>query len=84
MELAFILVYAVILGMVAPFIGINVKAVGSLVPGGIALVEGALAWALLTWFGLHYDQAWIWLIVMLSMPAAMVFGVRWLSTKRSA
>lgn len=83
MELAFILVYAAILGMVAPFLGINVKAVGSLVPGAIALVFGAVAWALLTWVGLHYDQAWIWLIVMLGMPAAMVFGVRWLSAKRS-
>ena len=84
MELAFILVYAAILGLVAPYLGIDVKHIGSLVPGAIALVTGALFWALLTGVGLQYDEAWIWLIVMLVMPAAMVFGVRFISAKRSA
>lgn len=84
MELAFILVYAAILGLVAPYLGLNTKAMGSLTPGAIAFVKGALAWALLTWVGFHYDQAWIWVIVMLAMPAAMVVGVRWLANKRSA
>ncbi|MCX8528889.1 MAG: hypothetical protein ORN27_02330, partial [Rhodoluna sp.] len=63
MELAFILVYAAILGLVAPYLGIDVKKIGSLVPGAIALTKGALAWAVLTWCGMHYDQAWIWVIV---------------------
>ena len=84
MELAFILVYAAILGLVAPFLGIDVKRIGSLVPGAIALVFGAMAWAILTWVGFKYDEAWIWLIVMLGMPAAMVFGVRRISATRSA
>jgi hypothetical protein len=84
MELAFILVYAAILGLVAPFLGIDVKHIGSLVPGAIALVFGALVWAVMTWIGLKYDETWIWLIVMLGMPASMVFGVRWISAKRSA
>jgi hypothetical protein len=82
MELAFILVYAAILGLVAPFLGIDVKRIGSLVPGAIALVFGAVAWAIMTWLGLKYDEAWIWLIVMLGMPGTMVFGVRWISSKR--
>ncbi|MEY3846710.1 MAG: hypothetical protein RJA66_977 [Actinomycetota bacterium] len=84
MELAFILVYAAILGLVAPYLGIATKAIGALVPGAIALVFGAFAWALFTWVGLRYDEAWIWLIVMLGMPVAMIFGVRWLSAKRAA
>jgi len=84
MELAFILVYAAILGLVAPFLGIDVKRIGSLVPGAIALVFGAVVWAILTWVGFKYDEAWIWLIVMLGMPSAMVFGVRRISAKRSA
>jgi len=83
MELLFIAIYAAILGLVAPYLGINTKQMGSLVPGAIALVKGAAAWAVLTWCGLHYDQAWIWLIVMLAMPAAMVVGVRWLGNKRA-
>ena len=84
MELAFILVYAAILGLVAPYLGLNTKAMGSLVPGAIALVKGALAWAVLTWCGMHYDQAWIWVIVVLAMPAAMVIGVRRMATQRAA
>jgi hypothetical protein len=43
-----------------------------------------VVWAILTWVGFKYDEAWIWLIVMLGMPAAMVFGVRRISAKRSA
>ncbi len=84
MELAFILVYAAILGLVAPYLGLNTKVIGSLVPGAISLVAGALAWAVLTWCGMHYDQGWIWIIVMLAMPAAMVIFVRFLSNKRAA
>lgn len=84
MELAFILVYAAILGLVAPYLGLDTKAMGSLVPGAIALVKGALAWAVLTWCGMHYDQAWIWVIVMLAMPAAMVIGVRRMAKQRAA
>jgi hypothetical protein len=84
MELAFILVYAAILGLVAPYLGIDLKLIGSLVPGAIALVFGTLSWAALTWVGLPYDETWIWLIVMLGMPAVMIFSVRWMSAKRSA
>ncbi|MEN9965837.1 MAG: hypothetical protein RJA60_834 [Actinomycetota bacterium] len=84
MELAFILVYAAILGLVAPYLGIDLKLIGSLVPGAIALVFGTLSWAALTWVGLPYDEAWIWLIVMLGMPAVMILSVRFMSAKRSA
>lgn len=84
MELAFILIYAAILGLVAPYLGIDLKVIGSLVPGAIALVFGTLSWAVLTWVGLQYDEAWIWLIVMLGMPAIMILSVRWMSAKRSA
>ena len=84
MELAFILVYAAILGLVAPYLGIDIKPIGSLVPGAIAVVAGSIIWAVLTWAGLHYDEAWIWLVAMLGMPAAMVIGVRRISAKRAA
>ena len=84
MELAFILIYAAILGLVAPYLGIDLKLIGSLVPGAIALVFGTLSWAALTWVGLPYDEAWIWLIVMLGMPAVMILSVRFMSAKRSA
>ena len=84
MELAFILVYAAILGLVAPYLGIDLKLIGSLVPGAIALVFGTLSWAALTWVGLPYDEAWIWLIVMLGMPAAIWFGAKYIDKRRAA
>jgi hypothetical protein len=31
---------------------------------------------------MHYDQAWIWLIVMLGMPAAMWFGGKLIEKRR--
>ena len=63
---------------------IDVKKIGSLVPGAIALTKGALTWAVLTWCGMHYDQAWIWLIVMLGMPAAIWFGAKFIEKRRAA
>jgi hypothetical protein len=41
-------------------------------------------WLLLTWLGFHYDEAWIWFIVMLAMPAAIIFGTRYLNSTRAA
>jgi len=72
----FIAIYAIILGLVAPYVNIKSDNYGSLVPTAVALVTGSLLWIIGTWVGLHDDQAWIWLIVMLLMPAGMWFGCR--------
>jgi uncharacterized membrane protein YeaQ/YmgE (transglycosylase-associated protein family) len=72
----FIVIYAAILGLVAPYVGIKSDNYGTLVPTALAVVGGSILWILGTWVGLHYDQAWIWLIVMLGMPAAMWFGAK--------
>ena len=82
LNLLFIVIYAVILGLVAPLVGLDSKDLGTLVPTAIGLVFGAVLWALLTWAGLHYDQPWIWLLVMLLMPAAMWFGTKQLEKLR--
>jgi hypothetical protein len=79
----FIVIYAVILGLVAPYVGVKSDNYGSLVPTALGLVSGSALWILLTWAGFHYDQAWIWVIVMLGMPAAMWFGAKYLEKKRS-
>ena len=78
----FIVIYAVILGLVAPYVGVKSENYGSLVPTALGLVSGSALWILLTWAGFHYDQAWIWVIVMLGMPAAMWFGAKFLEKKR--
>jgi hypothetical protein len=34
---------------------------------------GAILWSALTWLGFPATEAWIWVITMFSMPAAMWF-----------
>jgi hypothetical protein len=80
----FVAAYGAILGLVAPYVGVKSKAYGSLVPTAIAISSGSLLLALFTWLGFHYDEAWIWLIVMLGMPAVMWFGANRLAAKREA
>ncbi|MEO0048943.1 MAG: hypothetical protein RL556_275 [Actinomycetota bacterium] len=75
MEIAFLVVYAVIIALVTPYIIGESQFYGKLVPASLALVWGALVWSILTWVGMPYDQAWIWIITMFSMPVAMYLGV---------
>ncbi len=73
MEIAFIVVYSVILGLVSPYVGLKSEKYGSLVPAASAFVVGAILWSALTWAGFVATEGWIWTIVMLAMPAAMWF-----------
>ncbi|MEY4981464.1 MAG: hypothetical protein RL174_802 [Actinomycetota bacterium] len=79
---AVILVYAAILGLVAPYIGIESEHLGELVPGAFSFLLGMLLSLILTWAGLPYANAWFWIIVMLLMPAAAWFGPRWMLARR--
>ena len=83
LNLLFIAIYAVLLGLVAPYVGLASEHYGSDVPTALAVVSGSVLWMLGTWSGLHYDEAWIWLIVMLGMPAAMWFGSKLIAKKRA-
>ncbi|MDE2591494.1 MAG: hypothetical protein KGL41_01380 [Actinomycetales bacterium] len=83
LNVAFIAVYGAILGLVAPYVGAASKSYHSTAPGAIAIIFGSLLWAILTWTGLSYEQPWIWLIVMLTMPAAMWFGAKRLESIRA-
>ena len=82
MEILIILVYAAILALVAPFVLPEGDRYGKFVPSGLALTSGSVLWLLLTWLGFHYDEAWIWFIVMLGMPAAVWFGTAFIVKKR--
>jgi hypothetical protein len=73
MEIAFIVVYAAILGLVAPYIGLKSEKYGSLVPGVSSFIIGAILWAALTWAGFPATEAWIWVITMFAMPVALWF-----------
>lgn len=82
MEMIVIVVYAAILALVAPFVLPKSEHYGNLVPASIALTAGAALWLVLTWLGFHYDEAWIWFLVMLGMPAAAWFGTNLIDRKR--
>jgi hypothetical protein len=83
LNVAFIVVYGAILGLVAPYVGVASKKYHVTLPGAIATIYGALLWAILTWTGLSYTDPWIWLIVMLTMPVAMWFGAKRVEASRA-
>lgn len=72
MEFVVIAFYAVILGLVAPYIFARSEEYGVLVPPTIALATGSILWATLTWLGFKYTDGYIWVIIMVLMPVAMV------------
>ena len=83
MEIAFLVFYTAILGLVAPYIGLKSEKYGALVPAASALVTGAILWTALTWVGFSHVEAWIWIIVMLAMPAFMWFVPKRIEAARS-
>jgi hypothetical protein len=82
MEILFIVFYAAILGLVAPYVTVKSDKYGNLVPPALALAGGSVLWALFTWFGFPYTEAWIWTLVMLAMPVVMYFGARKIESDR--
>ena len=82
MEIAFLVVYAAILGLVSPYVGLKSEKYGSLVPATAAFLAGAVLWTILTWVGMSHTDGWIWIIVMVAMPAAMWFGPKRLEAVR--
>lgn len=74
-EIAFLVVYTVILALVTPYIVGKSEYYGTLVPASIALVYGSVLWVILTAVGLKSDNAWIWVITMFTMPIVMYIGV---------
>jgi uncharacterized membrane protein YeaQ/YmgE (transglycosylase-associated protein family) len=84
MELAFILVYGSLLGLMAPYMISGKENYGVLLAPALSLVYGFASWTICTWAGLSYTDFWIWAITMLGMPAVMVFGVRFVRERRLA
>jgi hypothetical protein len=82
MEIAFLVVYAVILGLVSPYVGLKSEKYGSLVPAVSSFIAGAILWSILTWVGMPNTEAWIWIIVMVAMPAAMWFVPNRIAARR--
>ena len=83
-EVLFLVVYAGILGMVAPYVIGRNEDYGVVIPGAAALVGGLLIWVILIWVGMPVTNAFTWIIVMLLMPAIMWFAARRLSKMRDA
>jgi uncharacterized membrane protein YeaQ/YmgE (transglycosylase-associated protein family) len=84
MEIAFILVYGSLLGLMAPYIISGSENYGVLLPPALALIYGYFVWAVFTWVGLSYNEFWIWAITMLGMPVVMIVGIRIVRHRRLA
>lgn len=77
----FLLFYAVILGLVAPWVGFSNKSVGSFVPFAIAVLWASVLSTSLVLLSIGYDNPWNLLSVMLTMPLAMWLGTKFLGSK---
>jgi hypothetical protein len=84
MEIAFILVYGSLLGLMAPYLLSGKENYGVLLAPALSLVFGFGIWTVLTWVGFSYSDLWIWLITMLAMPVMMIVGVRVIRARRLA
>ena len=80
----FIVFYGVILGLVAPYVGVASSRYHGIVPAAISISFGTLLWALLSVVGMTQTEPWIWIIVMATMPAAMWFFARLIDRRRKA
>ncbi len=79
---AVVVVYAIILGLVAPYISAHSDKYGALLPPAIAIATGSVIWSVLLWVGMPTTDAWIWLAVMLVMPVAMIIVSNRLANRR--
>jgi uncharacterized membrane protein YeaQ/YmgE (transglycosylase-associated protein family) len=80
----FLVIYALLWGLVAPYIGLRSEEHGSFVPAAIGIVFSQVLATLLTSVGLSYENGWTWIILMLTTPAAMWFGSKRLASARVA
>jgi hypothetical protein len=76
MDFSFVVVviYAIILGLVAPYISVHSEKYGALLPPAIGLASGSILWSVLIWVGMPNTNAWLWMIIMVLMPVAMIVG----------
>lgn len=84
MEIAFIVIYGALVALVMPYIIGPSEHVGALVPGAISIGWGAVLWGILTWTSLPYNDPWIWVITMCTMPVVLIVGTKQLEKRRVA
>ena len=82
MEIAFLVFYTAILGLVYPYVGLKDDRYGSLVPVGATAIVGSVVWTALIWLGLGNTNALTWIIVMLVMPLGAWFASKQLARLR--
>lgn len=83
-EVAFLLIYAVLLAAVGPYVAGKSENYGEFIPAALSLAVGAVFWSILLWAGMSPEEGWIWAIVMILMPAAYAFGGKYFERLRLA
>ncbi|MCS5715231.1 hypothetical protein NVV95_11800 [Herbiconiux sp. CPCC 205716] len=72
MELLFITLGGVILGLIARYALPNRDRHGAVVVPAIGAAVAAVVWVALTWAGLPWDGGWIWVISLVVTAVAVV------------
>ncbi|WP_165063752.1 hypothetical protein [Marisediminicola senii] len=84
MELFFVAVIAVVLGVVARYITPGRHTHGAALVPAIGVAAAALVWTVLTWVGMPFDGGWIWVITIAVAVAAPLVAARMLPGRRAA
>ncbi|MFB2556611.1 hypothetical protein [Herbiconiux liangxiaofengii] len=72
MELLFITVGGVILGLIAHYALPNRERHGVVLVPAIGAATAAIVWVALTWLGLEWDGGWIWVISLVVTTLTVV------------
>jgi hypothetical protein len=83
-EVAFLLIFAVLMAAVTPYVTGNSDRNGVLLPGAFAFAVGGVVWSILTWLGMSDTDGWIWSITMVLMPVGMGFALKYYVRAREA
>lgn len=85
MELLFVALGAVLLGLLAHAALPGRDTRGALLVPGLTLAVAALAWVALTWLGLRPDGGWIWVVTaLLAVVVAVLVPLRTVGRRRRA
>ena len=82
MELLFVAIGAIGLGLIPRYLLPGRERYGSALLPGVSLIVAAVVWAALTWLGWSFDGGWIWWVSLIAGPLAAMAVALMIAPKR--
>ena len=84
MELLFVAIGAVGLGLIPRYLLPGRERYGSALLPSVSLIVAAVVWAVLTWLGWPFAGGWIWWVSLISGPLAALAVALMIAPRRKA